>query len=90
VLGRAALAAFTGWEAGWLPTAYERFEASNGLRQVTLADGSQVELNLGTELVYADYKDQRRVTLSKGEAFSRSAMTAPIRLSSRPVKDRCA
>ena len=63
------LAAFTGWEAGWLPTAYERFEASNGLRQVTLADGSQVELNLGTELVYADYKDQRRVTLSKGEAF---------------------
>ena len=63
------LAAFTGWEAGWLPSSYERFEAPAGLRQVTLDDGSQVELNLGTELVYSNYKDQRRVTLKKGEAF---------------------
>ncbi len=63
------LAAFTGWEAGWLPNAYERFDATSGLRQVTLSDGTQVELNLGTELVYSNYKDQRRVTLKKGEAF---------------------
>lgn len=63
------LAAFTGWEAGWLPNSYQHFEAANGLRQVTLADGSQVELNLGTELVYSNFKDQRRVTLKKGEAF---------------------
>lgn len=63
------LAAFTGWEAGWLPSSYEHFEAANGLRNVTLSDGSQVELNLGTELVYGNYKDQRRVTLKKGEAF---------------------
>ncbi|MEX5627728.1 FecR family protein [Pseudomonas marginalis] len=63
------LAAFTGWEAGWLPSSYERFQAANGLRQVTLGDGSQVELNLGTELVFSNYKDQRRVTLNKGEAF---------------------
>jgi transmembrane sensor len=63
------LAAFTGWEAGWLPSSYERFQAADGLRQVTLSDGSQVELNLGTELVYSHYKDQRRVTLKKGEAF---------------------
>ena len=63
------LAAFTGWEAGWLPSSYEHFEAANGLRKVTLGDGSQVELNLGTELVYSNYKDQRRVTLKKGEAF---------------------
>jgi transmembrane sensor len=63
------LAAFTGWQAGWLPNSYERFEATQGLRQVTLSDGSQVELNLGTELVYSNYKDQRRVTLKKGEAF---------------------
>ena len=63
------LAAFTGWEAGWLPNTYEHLEAPNGLRQVTLSDGSQVELNLGTELVYSNYKDQRRVTLKKGEAF---------------------
>ncbi|WP_339483927.1 FecR family protein [Pseudomonas sivasensis] len=63
------VAAFTGWETGWLPNAYERFEAADGLRQVTLGDGTQVELNLGTELVYSNYKDQRRVTLKKGEAF---------------------
>ena len=63
------LAAFTGWEAGWLPNAYQRFEAADGLKKVTLGDGSQVELNLGTELVYSNYKDQRRVTLKKGEAF---------------------
>ena len=63
------LAAFTGWEAGWLPSSYEHYDAANGLRQVTLGDGSQVELNLGTELVYSNYKDQRRVTLKKGEAF---------------------
>ncbi|WP_460136496.1 FecR family protein [Pseudomonas sp. S1_E04] len=63
------LAAFTGWQAGWLPRSYERFEATQGLRQITLGDGSQVELNLGTELVYSRYKDERRVTLKKGEAF---------------------
>ncbi|WP_339493886.1 FecR family protein [Pseudomonas sp. EA_35y_Pfl1_P108] len=68
-LGALPLAAFTGWEAGWLPSSYERFDAANGLRQVILDDGSQVELNLGTELVYSNYKDQRRVTLKKGEAF---------------------
>ncbi|WP_338485089.1 FecR family protein [Pseudomonas trivialis] len=63
------LAAFTGWEAGWLPNAYERFDASNGTRVVTLGDGSHVEMNLGTQLVYANYKDQRRLTLNRGEAF---------------------
>ena len=63
------LAAFTGWEAGWLPSAYEHFDTTNGLRKVTLGDGSQVELNLGTELVYSNYKHQRQVTLKKGEAF---------------------
>ncbi|OPA84997.1 peptide ABC transporter substrate-binding protein [Pseudomonas fluorescens] len=63
------LAAFTGWEAGLLPNAYEHVEATSGLRKVTLSDGSQVELNLGTELVYSNYKNQRQVTLKKGEAF---------------------
>ncbi|AZF05845.1 FecR family protein [Pseudomonas sp. R5-89-07] len=63
------LAAFTGWEAGWLPSSYKHFQAVNGLRSVTLGDGSQVELNLGTELVYSAYKDRRQVKLKKGEAF---------------------
>lgn len=63
------LAAYSGWSLGWLPNSYQHFEASNATRQVTLSDGSQIELNLGTELTFSNYKDQRRVTLDKGEAF---------------------
>ena len=63
------VAAYSGWELGWVPNAYERVQAHSHLQTVTLPDGSEVELNLGTELTYANYKDQRRVTLSKGEAF---------------------
>lgn len=63
------LAAFTGWQAGWLPKSYERYEAQASQRQVTLPDGSKVELNLGTQLTFSDYKNERRVTLNRGEAF---------------------
>lgn len=63
------LAAYSGWELGWLPSSYQRFEAGDSLRKVTLADGTEVELNLGSALSYSDYKDQRRVNLKKGEAF---------------------
>jgi transmembrane sensor len=63
------LAAISGWNLGWLPNAYQHVEASDTVRHVTLSDGSQVELNLGTELTFSNYKDQRRVTLKKGEAF---------------------
>lgn len=63
------VAAYSGWELGWVPNAYERVQAHAQLQTVILPDGSEVELNLGTELTYANYKDQRRVTLSKGEAF---------------------
>ncbi|MGF6091203.1 FecR family protein [Pseudomonas sp. 18173] len=63
------LAAFSGWHLGWLPNAYQHFESTDNVRTVTLSDGSQVELNLGSELTYSNYKDQRQVTLKKGEAF---------------------
>ncbi|MFJ2710686.1 FecR family protein [Pseudomonas sp. NPDC087346] len=63
------LAAIAGWNMGWLPNSYQHFESAGNLRQVTLNDGSQVELNLNTELTYSNYKDERRVTLKKGEAF---------------------
>lgn len=63
------VAAYTGWNLGWLPNAYQRFEAGAGVRHVTLYDGSKVELNLGSQLIFANYKNERRVTLSKGEAF---------------------
>ncbi|AHL33838.1 peptide ABC transporter substrate-binding protein [Pseudomonas brassicacearum] len=63
------LAAFTGWNLGWVANSYQHFEAGASVRHITLSDGSQVELNLGSELVYANYKNERRVTLKKGEAF---------------------
>lgn len=63
------LAAYTGWNLGWVANSYERFEADTSVRHITLGDGSQVELNLGSELVFANYKNERRVTLKKGEAF---------------------
>jgi len=61
--------AWIGWEQGWLPNSYQHLESGNTISHVVLADGSQVELNLGTELRFANYKDERRVTLIKGEAF---------------------
>ncbi|KAA0961747.1 FecR family protein [Pseudomonas sp. ANT_H12B] len=63
------LAAYSGWNLGWLPNSYQHYEATDNVRHVTLGDGSQVELNLGSELTFSNYKDQRRVTLEKGEAF---------------------
>lgn len=63
------LAAYTGWNLDWIANSYQRFEAGTSVRHVTLSDGSQVELNLGSELTFANYKNERRVTLEKGEAF---------------------
>ena len=63
------LAAYTGWNLGWLPNSYQHFAASDNVRQINLADGSQVELNLNTDLTFTNYRNERRVTLNKGEAF---------------------
>lgn len=63
------MAGWIGWEQGWLPNSYQHFETGDQLQQVQLSDGSRVDLNLHTELRYLNYKDERRVTLIKGEAF---------------------
>ena len=63
------LAAYAGWNLGWVPDSYQHYAATDTVRQVTLSDGSQLELNLNTELTFSNYKDERRVTLKKGEAF---------------------
>lgn len=63
------LAGYGGWFLGWVPNAYERLQADTRIQNVTLPDGSTVELNLGTQLTFSNYRDQRRVTLDKGEAF---------------------
>ncbi|MDF0729583.1 FecR family protein [Pseudomonas entomophila] len=63
------LAGWVGWEQGWLPSSYQHVQATDQLRQVRLSDGSDVQLNLHTELRYLNYKDRRQVTLLDGEAF---------------------
>lgn len=63
------LAGWIGWIQGWLPNHYQHVEAGGQARTVQLSDGSTVELNLNTELTYLNYKDQRQVTLKRGEAF---------------------
>ncbi|WP_207864438.1 FecR family protein [Pseudomonas sp. 58(2021)] len=63
------LTAWAGWNLGWLPDSYQHFAATDTVRHVTLGDGSQVELNLNTDLTFSNYKNERRVTLKKGEAF---------------------
>ncbi|MFA0920365.1 FecR domain-containing protein [Pseudomonas tremae] len=63
------VASYVGWYQGWLPDSYESYNASAATRLVVLADGSRAELNLGTELTYANYRNRRAVTLKSGEAF---------------------
>lgn len=63
------LAGWVGWEQGWLPNRYQHVQSTDQMRQFTLSDGSVVELNLHSELRYLNYKDERQVTLVKGEAF---------------------
>ena len=54
---------------GWLPNDYHRYQTEQQLQQVTLSDGSDLELNLNTRLSFSNYRDQRRVVLDKGEAY---------------------
>lgn len=63
------VAGYVGWNQGLIPNSYDTYDARDATRLVTMADGSRVELNLGTELSFANYKDRRSVVLDKGEAF---------------------
>ncbi|WP_455925909.1 FecR family protein [Pseudomonas putida] len=63
------MAGLIGWQLNLVPDSYQRFESDGTLRDVILADGSHVQLNLDSQLSFANYKDRRSVTLSKGEAY---------------------
>jgi len=63
------LAAYGGWMMGWLPNSYERFDTAQNISRITLSDGSEVELNSNSNLSFSNYRDQRRVRLSSGEAY---------------------
>lgn len=63
------------WAAGWwfalLPSAYHRYASSGQMTTVTLGDGTEVDMNIDTAMVYRNYRDTRRVRLSDGEAYFR-------------------
>lgn len=58
-----------GWHLNLIPDSYQRYQSDSALRDITLADGTHVQLNLDSQLSFANYKDRRNATLSKGEAF---------------------
>lgn len=62
-----------GWVAGWsfgaLPGRVEVFLSGSERRSVVLPDGSSIELNVNTPLVYAQFRDRRSVLMDHGEAF---------------------
>jgi len=63
------LAGWLGWQLNVIPDSYQRFESGSSTRDITLADGSHVQMNLGSQLSFANFKDRRSVTLSRGEAY---------------------
>jgi len=59
-----------GWSAGLLPSKVGYYAAEPGARSVELADGSKVELNSNSQLIFADFRDRRSAWLrSGGEAY---------------------
>jgi len=64
-----AMAVVLGWGFGMVPDTYHSYHSDQELREVTLADGSQVKLNRGTSLIYLGFRQRRQVRLSEGEAF---------------------
>lgn len=63
------------WAAGWwfalLPSDYHRYASSGQTSKVTLGDGTEVDMNIDTAMVYRNYRDARRVRLTDGEAYFR-------------------
>lgn len=63
------IAGIASWHLNVIPDSYQRFESGSTLRDIVLADGSRVQMNLGSKLSFANFKDRRSVSLSKGEAY---------------------
>ena len=60
---------YMGWRLDSIPNSYHRYSAEQAVQQITLPDGSEVELNLNTQLSFANYRHHRSVRLSEGEAY---------------------
>lgn len=64
-----SLAGWSGWELGWLPNDYHRYQAEHELRRLILPDGSELELDQRSTLSFANFKDRRQLWLSQGSAY---------------------
>ncbi|MFK4754339.1 FecR family protein [Oceanobacter antarcticus] len=68
---------YGGWLLNWLPNEYHRYSTDQVRQEVTLPDGTQVEMNLNTHITYANFRDRRHVDISgNGEAFFKVAHNA--------------
>lgn len=65
-----------GWSFAWLPSSYHRYSSAQLAQTVEMSDGTEVDLNVNSSLVYRNYRDARRVRLNDGEAFFRVAHDA--------------
>lgn len=58
-----------GWSFGVLPGRVDVFLGGGRHRMVELPDGSTVDLNVHTNLFYAQFRDRRSVLMDHGEAY---------------------
>jgi transmembrane sensor len=63
------LTGYIGWQLNLVPNSYHSYSAEHAKQEFTLPDGSQIELNLNTQLTYANYRNSRQVKLDDGEVF---------------------
>lgn len=61
---------YGGWLLNWIPNEYHRYSTDQACQEVTLPDGTRVEMNLNTQITYANFRDRRYVSINgNGEAF---------------------
>lgn len=61
---------YGGWLLDWVPNEYHRYSSNQSRQEVMLPDGTRVEMNLNTQISYANYRDRRHVSINgNGEAF---------------------
>ncbi len=69
VAAGAAVIAVAGWAAGWLPSDYRSYSAQGATSIVSLPEGTVVELNLNTTVTFRQYRYNRELRMTRGEAF---------------------
>ncbi|NQZ23490.1 MAG: FecR family protein [Colwellia sp.] len=60
---------YMGWQLNLIPNSYHIYSTEHAKQEFTLPDGSQIELNLNTQLTYANYRHSRQAKLNHGEVY---------------------